>query len=129
MCAKCKLQMGKHLVEHQTQLLTTNGVQISTEDHNDCTINCQGHHYFNNDVSENKGDAQTYESLNFKKFIKLQKVLHNHDNLINAQQNSDTISENLINKVDIEIFLINESLCEPLLTIANKTVGQPQFEL
>jgi hypothetical protein len=99
-----QITIGKHLVEHQAQLQATSGVQISTEDHNYFTINCQGHHYFNNDVSENKDDAQTYESLHFKEFIKLQKELRNCDNLINAQQNSDTISENLINKVDIEFF-------------------------
>jgi hypothetical protein len=124
MCAKCKLQMGKHPVDHQAQLPVTSGVQMSTEDHNYCAINCQCHHYIHNDVSENKDNAETYDSLNFKECIKLQKALRNCDNLINTQQNSDTVSENLINKVDNEIFLINESLPEQLLIIANKLLGR-----
>jgi hypothetical protein len=59
-------------------------------------------------------------------------TLLNSHNLINAYtkhsneqfNQSNPLSSVLINTIDNEIFLINESLCDPLLHIGNKLLGR-----
>ncbi len=48
-------------------------------------------------------------------------LITDNKNLI-KNQNDDALSDNLI-QVDNEVFLIEESLHEPLLSIANKLLG------
>jgi hypothetical protein len=54
----------------------------------------------------------------------MQQAHSTSEKLINAYPSSENLSENLIDTVDNEIFLINESLPTPLLTIADKLLGR-----
>jgi hypothetical protein len=113
MCAKCKLQLGEHLLDNQA---TSNSI------HQQC------HDFLDNDeIPIPKSDAKVFldnfpfQEFNSKELINLQNVLRNEhlagaQNLINAQK--------LINTTDDEISLINEKLREPLLHIANKLLGR-----
>jgi hypothetical protein len=112
MCAKCKLQLGEHLLDNQNEAPTSNSI------HQQC-------HHFNPEAhSDSDNDAQCdfpFQEFNSKELIQLQNMLRNEHlagthNLINSQ--------NLINTTDYEISLINEKLCEPLLHIANKLLGR-----
>jgi hypothetical protein len=102
MCAKCKLQLGIHLINHNAP-------------NNTSTIS---------DSSDSLPfiiSKQFFGEATWKDLIKIQEMISEmcnnsdaNDNLINAQakQQSD------------EIFLINESLRKPLLNVANKLLGR-----
>jgi hypothetical protein len=114
MCAKCKLQLGEHLIDNQAQHEATSSHSI----HQQC------HHFNQQAQNDSANDAQSdfpFQELNSKELIKLQNALRNEhstaaQNLINAQK--------LITTSGNEISLINEKLCEPLLHIANKLLGR-----
>jgi hypothetical protein len=96
MCAKCKLQLGEHLITHNAA----------------------------NTISDSSDSLQFLISQKFfdeatsKDLIKIQKMISesrdSSQNITNAQpkQNVD------------EIFLIDESLRVPLLNVANKLLGR-----
>jgi hypothetical protein len=112
--AKCKLQLGEHLLDNQAQ----NEAPTSNSIHQQC------HHFNQKPHSNSDNDAQCdfpFQEFNSKELIKIQNALRNKNsagtqNLINTQ--------NLIKDTDNEISLTNEKLCEPLLHIANKLLGR-----
>ncbi len=114
MCAKCKLQLGEHLMDNQAQ----NKAPSSNSIHQQC------HHFNQQAQNDNTNDTQSdfpFQEFNSKELINLQNALRNEhsagaQNLINAQK--------LINTTENEISLINEKLSEPLLHIANKLLGR-----
>jgi hypothetical protein len=78
MCAKCKLQLGEHLLDNQA---------ASDSIHQQC------HDFSNSDeIPIAKSDAKVFtdnfpfQELNSKKLIKKQKELRNAQNLITAQE-------------------------------------------
>jgi hypothetical protein len=116
MCAKCKLQLGEHLADNQVQ----NDPPTSSSIHQKC------HHVNQNSNSSeiSDTDAFPFQKFNSKELIIIQNTLHEKDNLINAKnEQSVTDNQNLV-KADNEINLINETLGEPLLHIANKILGR-----
>jgi hypothetical protein len=124
-CAKCKLQLGQHLVDNQAQNgAAASKISSSTSIHQQC-------HNFDINQSHNQMDAQKFDSMSSAELIKLQNIKCHRDNLINAHTNHSSEQFNqidascdLINTLDNELFLINKSLCEPLLSIANKLLGR-----
>jgi hypothetical protein len=109
MCAKCKLQLGEHLLDNQA---------ASSSIHQQC------HDFSNNDeIPISKSDAKVFidnfpfQELNSKELIKKQNELRNAQNLIKSKGEAHAFNQNLINdeiNSDGEIFLINEALREPL---------------
>jgi hypothetical protein len=89
-CAKCKLQLGQHLIDNQAQNDTTNA-QISTSS---CSINCQCHNFEDNTTTDST-DAHKFDFFSSKELINLQNELHaqNNQNLIKAH--NDSHSEHL----------------------------------
>ncbi len=90
MCAKCKLQLGQHLVDNQVQ----NDAQASNSIHQQC-------HHFNQNSHPSDKDAFPFQEFNSKELINIQNVLRAKNNLIN--ENSDhpvTNNHNLINTND-----------------------------
>jgi hypothetical protein len=122
MCAKCKLQLGEHLLDNQA---------ASSSIHQQC------HDFSNNDeIPIAKSDAKVFsdnfpfQEFNSKELIKKQNELRNAQNLINSENEAHAFNQNLINDVinsDGEIFLINEALREPLMHIANKLLGRQRL--
>jgi hypothetical protein len=117
MCAKCKLQLGQHLADNQGQ----NYAQTSSNIHQQC------HHFNNQDTNSceiSDKDDFPFQEFNSKELINIQNAMREKYNLINAKnEQSVTNNLNLIN-TDNEINLINETLREPLLHIANKLLGR-----
>jgi hypothetical protein len=70
LCAKCRLQLGKHLLDHQAQN-AANQINISEQP----AINCQCHHYQCDNESDLISDNQ-FDDLTSKDLIKLQQALH-----------------------------------------------------
>jgi hypothetical protein len=68
MCAKCKLQLGEHLLNHQAQN-NTNSIELS--EHANCAINCQCNHYqsSNPKATENLSDVQKFDNFTSKDLI------------------------------------------------------------
>jgi hypothetical protein len=97
MYAKCKLQLGEHLMDNQVQ----NDAPSSNSIHQQC------HHFNQQAQTNNKSDTQSdfpFQEFSSKELINLQNALRNEhladaQNLINAQK--------LINTTDNEISLIN----------------------
>jgi hypothetical protein len=97
MCAKCKLQLGEHLIDNQAQ----------NEQPSSHGIHQQCHHFNQQAHSDSANDANSdfpFQELNSKELINLQNALKREhsagvQNLINAQK--------LINTTDNEISLIN----------------------
>jgi hypothetical protein len=102
MCAKCKLQLGEHLINHSTQNAA-----------NTISISSASLQYL---ISQ-----QFFDQATSKDLIKIQE-------LISEACNASDTNDNLINvqteEQSDEIFLINESLREPLLNVANKLLGR-----
>jgi hypothetical protein len=104
MCAKCKLQLGEHLLDNQA---TSNSI------HQQC------HDFSNSDeIPVAKSDAKIFtnnfpfQELNSKELIKKQNELRDTKNLINSHDEARAFNQNLINdeiNSDGEIFLINEN--------------------
>jgi hypothetical protein len=108
MCARCKLQYGEHLIDQNAQN-TAN--LISAADNS----------------LQNLISKKFFDEATFKDLLQVQNLIKNareaSDNLIIAH----TDSENLINAQTNEIFLISESLREPLLNVANKLLGRQRL--
>jgi hypothetical protein len=112
-CAKCKLQCGQQLVDNQAQ----NDIQASNSIHQQC-------HHFNQNSHSSENDVFPFQEFNSNELIKIQNALRAKNNLINEKSDhSVTNNQNLINTND-DISLINETLREPLLHIANKLLGR-----
>jgi hypothetical protein len=125
MCAKCKLQLGKHLPDHQVQ---NNAEGIDTSEN--CTINCQCNHY-KSEASENLNDTHKFNNIISTDLIKILQTLSASVKNVKPEHSfkneGDADVQDLI-KVDNEIFLIEEGLREPLLTIANKLLGRQNLK-
>ena len=108
MCARCKLQYGEHLIDQNAQN-TANLINAADDS-------------LQNLISKNFFDEATFKDL-----LQVQNLIKDtreaSDNLIIAQPDS----ENLINAQTNEIFLISESLREPLLNVANKLLGRQRL--
>jgi hypothetical protein len=122
MCAKCKLQLGEHLLDNQAA---------------SSSIHQQYHDFsYNDEIPIPKSDAKVFidnfpfQELNSKELIEKQNKLRNARNLINTKKEARTFNQNLINdeiNSDGEIFLINKALREPLMHIANKLLGRQRL--
>ncbi len=99
MCAKCKLQLGEHLIDHNAQN-AANLISAAS------------------DSLQNLISKQFFDEATSKNLIKIQQLIcdtrNANDNLINGCED----------KPSDGIFLISESLCEPLLNVANKLLGR-----
>jgi hypothetical protein len=108
MCARCKLQYGEHLINQNAQNAAN---LIKTAD----------------DSLQYLVSKQFFDEATFKDLLQVQNLIKDareaSANLINAQPDSD----NLINAQSDEIFLISESLREPLLNVANKLLGRQRL--
>jgi hypothetical protein len=121
MCAKCKLQLGEHLLDNQA---------ASSSIHQQC-------HDFSNNDEIPKSDAKVFidnfpfQELNSKELIEKQNELREARKLIKTKENVRAFNQNLINDNEIksggDIFLINEALREPLMHIANKLLGRQRL--
>jgi hypothetical protein len=102
MCAKCKLQLGEHLLDNQA---------TSYSIHQQC------HDFSNSDkipIAKSNSkvfiDNFPFQELNSKELIEKQNKLRNAQNLINSKDEAHAFNQNLINdeiNSDGEIFLIN----------------------
>ncbi len=99
-CAKCKLQLGQHIVNNQAQ----NEAPVSNSIHQQC-------HHFNQTHNPSEKDAFPTQEFNSKELINIQNSLRNSNNLINVQNsessdkfNQNHVSENLITTMDNEFF-------------------------
>jgi len=118
MCARCKLQFGEHLIEQNAQ---------NTAD----LINAT------NDSLQNLISKQFFDEATSKDLLQVQKLIKDASeasaNLIYAQPTGENLisvhksSENFIDSQSDKNFLINESLGEPLLTVANKLLGRQRL--
>jgi hypothetical protein len=93
------------------------------------------------DSLQNLLTKQFFDEATSKDLIKIQQLIcdarnasdnlinahKNSDNLINAQNNGDNLINTRTNKPSDEIFLIHESLREPLLIVANKLLGRQRL--
>jgi len=107
MCAKCKLQLGEHLLDNQA---------ASNLIHQQC------HDFSNsNEIPIAKSDPKVFtdnfpfQELNSKELIKKQNELRDAQKLINSHEKAHAFNQNDEINSDGEIFLINEALREPLL--------------
>jgi len=115
MCARCKLQFGKHLIEQNAQN-AANLIRAAEES------------------LQNFITKQFFDEATSKDLLQIQKLISDtsnaSDNLFNTQSNSENLismhknSENLINTQSNDIFLISESLPKPLLNVENKLLGR-----
>jgi hypothetical protein len=120
MCAKCKLQLGEHLIDNQT-------ANASNSIHQQCHDFQQTEKVPISD-SDNFLDNFPFQELNSKELINKQNELRQAQNLIKNTENTQVFNQTLISDNDIKsegyIFLINKALCKPLLHIANKLLGR-----
>jgi hypothetical protein len=122
MCAKCKLQLGEHLIDNQT-------TNASNSIHQQC------HDFQSSEkVTQSENDFLNnfpFQELNSKELITKQKEMREKQFLIKNAENMQTFNHNLISDSEIksegDIFLINETLREPLLHIANKLLGRQRL--
>jgi hypothetical protein len=118
-CAKCKLQLGEHLLDNQA---------ASSSIHHQC------HDFSTSDeipVAKRDEDIFTnnfpFQELNSDELINKQNELRHAQNLINEQREAHAVNQNDEIKSDGEIFLINEALRKPLMHIANKLLGRQRL--
>jgi hypothetical protein len=130
-CAKCNLSQNadtsfkeqKNNVHPKTETPEQNPASNS--------IHQQCHDFSKNDkIPFAKSDAEVFtdnfpfQEFNSKELINIQNVLRAKNNLINEKSDhAVTNNQNLINASD-DINLIDETLREPLLHIANKLLGR-----
>ncbi len=95
MCAKCKLQLGKHFIDNQT-------ANAPNSIHQQCHDFQQSENMPNSD-SEHFLYNFPFQELNSKELIEKQKELRQTQNLIKNAENSHTFNQNLINDSDIKI--------------------------
>jgi hypothetical protein len=119
-CAKCKLKLGKHLLDHQEHH-SANKIDTNS----DSAIHKQCYNY-KRDHTNNFSDQDKFDEFTYNDLIKIQQVLRANQsdkNLISANDSDDTLK---FNRSD-EIFLIDNGLPEPLLTITNKHLGRQRL--
>jgi hypothetical protein len=105
MYAKCKLQFGEHLIEQNTQ--------------NTANLNNAA-----NDSLQNLITNQFFDEATSKDLLHIQKLINDKRSASDISINAQKDSENLINTQSTDIFLISESLREPLLNVASKLLGR-----
>jgi hypothetical protein len=140
MCAKCELQLGKHYSQNAATLFKDriNNVHSKPEmpEHKAASnsIHQQCHDFSNSDeIPIAKSDAKVFtdnfpfQELNSKELIKKQNDLRQAQHLIHAQEEARVFNQNDEITSDGEIFLINETLREPLMHIANKLLGRQRL--
>jgi hypothetical protein len=117
-CAKCKLKLGEHLLDHQVQH-SANKIDTSSDN----AIHKQCYNY-KSAQTNNFNDKCKFNDFTTKDLSQLQNSLcanQNSDkNLISAKDNADAPE---FNQSD-EIFLIDNGLFEPMLSIAKKLLGR-----
>jgi hypothetical protein len=118
MCARCKLQFGEHLIEQNAQN-TANLISAA----NDSLQNLILKQFFDEATSKDLLQVQNLICEACQASENLISAPNDTDNLINAPK----ASENLISTQSDEIFLISESLREPLLNVANKLLGRQRL--
>jgi len=117
-----------------------NGIEIPTDTHKHYTINHQCNHCSNENVNNASGkliNLQKCDDFSLMNLInpkcshntREKTLLTDNENLINTHNDNNAHNDNWINKADIEIFLIENSLREPLLSIANKLLGTQSWNL
>ncbi len=94
MCAKCKLQLGEHLIDNQT-------ANASSSIHQQCHDFQQSEKVPIND-SDNFLDQLPFQELNSKELIKKQNELRQTQNLIKNAENAQAFNQNLINDNNIK---------------------------
>ncbi len=72
-------------------------------------------------------DNFPFQELNSKELIKKQNDWRDAQNFINAQEKARVFNMNDEIKSDGEIFLISETLHEPLMHIANELLGRQRL--
>ncbi len=120
MCAKCKLKLGKHLLDNQA-------ANTSSSIHRQCHDFSKSEKLPQSDA-KNFNDNFPFQELNSKELIEKQNELREASHLIKMEEKARAFNQNLINDSDIksegDIFLINEAFGEPLMHIANKLLGR-----
>ncbi len=120
MCAKCKLQLGEHLINNQM-------ANTSSSIHQECH-DLQNNANLPKSDTTNFSDNFPFQELNSKELINKQNELRQTNNLIKNADEARAFNQNSINaseiKNDSDIFFINEALHEPLMHIANKLLGR-----
>jgi hypothetical protein len=115
MCARCKFQFCEHLIEQNAQ----NAANL---------IIATNHSLQNLITTQFSDEATSKDLLHIPKLICDTRNASAH--LINAPKDNENLiisqkdNENLINSQSDGIFLICESLREPLLNVANKLLGR-----
>jgi len=94
MCAKCKLQLGEHLIDNQT-------ANASNSIHQQCHDFQQSENMPNSD-SENCLDNFPFQELNSKELIEKQNEMCQMQNLIKNAENMRAFNKKLINDSDIK---------------------------
>jgi hypothetical protein len=134
MCAKCKLsQKANTLFKEQKNNVHSNTETPETKPASN-SIHQQCHDFSNSDeIPIAKSDAKVFtdnfpfQELNSKELIKKQNDLRQAQHLIHAQEQARVSNQTDEITSDGEIFLINETLREPLLHIANKLLGRQRL--
>jgi hypothetical protein len=112
-CAKCKNHLDEHLINHPAE---NSANKIS--DNASYGRQCQ---HFNSDSTQDLINPFPFQELNSKELINLQKALRENN------KDAQTLIESDAHKPSNEIFLIDNSLREPLLHIANKLLGRQRL--
>ena len=134
MCAKCKLSQNAATLFKEQK----NNVHSKTETPEtklaSNSIHQQCHDFSNSDeIPIAKSDAKVFtdnfpfQELNSKELIKKQNDLRDAQNFINAQEKARVFNQTDEINSDGEIFLISETLREPLMHIANKLLGRQRL--
>ena len=112
-CAKCKNHLDEHLINQPAE---NSANKIS--DNASYGRQCQ---HFNSDSTQDLINPFPFQELNSKELINLQKALRENN------KDAQTLIESDAHKPSNEIFLIDNSLREPLLHIANKLLGRQRL--
>jgi hypothetical protein len=94
MCAKCKLQLGEHLIDNQT-------ANTSSSIHQQCHDFQQNANLTNSDAAD-FSDNFPFQELNSKELINKQNELRQTKNLNNTTEDVRTFNQNSINDSDIK---------------------------
>jgi len=94
MCAKCKMQLGEHLIHNET-------ANASSSIHKQCHDFQQSENMPNSD-SENFLDNFPFQELNSKELIEKQNEMCQMQNLIKNAENMRAFNKKLINDSDIK---------------------------
>ncbi len=139
MCEKCKLQIGEHYSQNVATLFKEHKINVHSKTEtpeNEAapnSIHQQCHDFSNSDeipIAKSNANVFTdnfpFQELNLQELIKKQNELCAKQKLINAQEMRVFNQNDEINS-DGKIFLINETLHEPLMHIANKLLGRQRL--